>query len=163
MAIGRYRWRMQRPSQQRFLRGPLARSVERFKKLNVIRGQQTRSCRRGDRITDQAIILDTGETRPTTYNQSACRRAPEAKRRWRSGLIALDGGELRPIFDYRPCQNFRFSHMSLSAAAGPTNPHTALSPEDQCSEPVASNNGRPRFRSGSLFLVLAPFHPVGRF
>jgi hypothetical protein len=62
--------------------------------------------------------------KPTTDNQSACRRAPEAKRRWRSGLIALDGGELRPIFDYRPCQNFRFSHMLLSAAAGPTNPHT---------------------------------------
>ena len=33
----------------------------------------------------------------------------------------------------------------------------ALSPEDQCSEPVASNNGRPRFRSGSLFCGSGPF------
>ena len=39
----------------------------------------------------------TDESDPTTDNRSACRRAPEAKRRWRSGLIALDGGELRPI------------------------------------------------------------------
>ena len=52
----------------------------------------------------------------------------------------------------------------LSAAAGPTIPHTALSPEDQCSEPVASNNGRPRFRSGSLFfVVLALSIPVAAF
>ncbi len=37
----------------------------------------------------------TDEIKPTTDNQSACRRAPEAKRRWRFGLIALDSGELR--------------------------------------------------------------------
>jgi hypothetical protein len=114
---------------------------------------------RSQNVARYRRLLERGDRRirPTTDNRSACRRAPEAKRRWRSVLIALDGGELRPILIIDLAKISAFPICLLSAAAGPTIPHTALSPEDQCSEPVASNNGRPRFRSGSLFCGSGPF------
>jgi hypothetical protein len=58
------------------------------------------------------------------------------------------------IIDLAKISAFPTCHQVLLLARPILTP--ALSPEDQCSEPVASNNGRPRFRSGSLFV--AHFH-----
>ncbi len=50
--------------------------------------------------------------------QSACRRAPEAKRRWRSGLVALDGGELRQVagLSGRPLNHYDALGITVAAS-----------------------------------------------